>query len=135
MAIVPLCESPQQFRALMMILQYHKTLSLISMVLSQCPILCASETSQSCLLCFFWQSLYFPFQFTEFLNLLVYIYMCVCPTQYRMRRICKTGSLQVQMSPILPLCFSLFYAHLRFPPTCDTTSSTDHQPFNVVKVC
>ena len=45
MAIVLLCESSQQFRALMMISQYHKTLS-ISMMLSQCPISCVSEISQ-----------------------------------------------------------------------------------------
>ena len=37
MAIVLLCESAQQFRALMMILQYHKTLS---MMLSQCSVSC-----------------------------------------------------------------------------------------------
>ena len=38
MAIVPLCESAQQFRALMMILQYHKSLSMISMMLFQCLV-------------------------------------------------------------------------------------------------
>ena len=45
MAIALLCESPQQFRVLMMILQYHKTLSMISMMLSN-ALSCVSETSQ-----------------------------------------------------------------------------------------
>ena len=44
MAIVLLCESAQQSRALMMILKYHKKLSMISMMLSQCPIACVFET-------------------------------------------------------------------------------------------
>ena len=42
MAIVLLCESAQQFRGLMIILN-HKTLNKISMMLSQCPISCASQ--------------------------------------------------------------------------------------------
>ena len=45
-----MCESTQQHRALMMILPPH---SMISMMLFQCPISCASEISRSCLLCFF----------------------------------------------------------------------------------
>ena len=42
-ACLLLCETAQQLRALMM---NHETLSMISMMLSQCPISCVSETSQ-----------------------------------------------------------------------------------------
>ena len=62
----------QQYRALMMILQYHKTVSMISMMLSHCPISCAFETCQVLSPVLFQQPLYFPFQFTEFL------FTCVC---------------------------------------------------------
>ena len=46
MAIMLLCESAQHFRALMSIWHYHKTLSMISMMLSQSSISYAFETSQ-----------------------------------------------------------------------------------------
>ena len=52
MGIVLLCESAPQIMALMMILQYHKTLSLISLVLYTLSD-CVSDTSLYCLLCFF----------------------------------------------------------------------------------
>ena len=61
-AIVLLCESTQEFRALMMISQYHKIMSITSMMLSQCPDSC-TETSQVLITVLFQQSLYFPFQF------------------------------------------------------------------------
>ena len=63
MAIVVLCESAQQVRALMMILHHHKTLSMISMMLSQCSILYASETSH----------VLSPVLFCESLFLILYI--------------------------------------------------------------
>ena len=51
-----------------MILQYQKTLSMISMVVSQCPISCVSETSHAGLVsCAF---LTIPFQFIELLSAL-----------------------------------------------------------------
>ena len=56
----------QQHRALMMILQYHKTLSMISMMLSQCPSHVLLRHPRSCILCFFGKPYIFPFQFTEF---------------------------------------------------------------------
>ena len=62
MAIVLLCESAQQFRALMMILQYHKTLSMISMMLSQCYNALShvvSETSSVLSPALFRQSIYY----------------------------------------------------------------------------
>ena len=46
MALVLLCESAEQLKVLMMILQYHKTLTIISMMIFQCPISFVSETSQ-----------------------------------------------------------------------------------------
>ena len=81
--IVLLCESAQQFRALMMILQYHKTLSMISMMLSQCPILCASEISQVLSPVLFRQSLYFPFQFTEYFIYFSLVIKEMCTTTYK----------------------------------------------------
>ena len=54
MAIVLLCEGAQQFMALMMILQCHKTLNMISMAsnaLLQCFVFL--RHLRSCLLCFF----------------------------------------------------------------------------------
>ena len=68
MAIARLCESAQQFRAWMMILQYHKSLSMISIFLSQCLISCVSVWVLSPVL--YRQSLYIPFQFRGFFNYL-----------------------------------------------------------------
>ena len=77
MAIVLLCESAQQFRALMIVLQYHEILSMISMMVSQCPISSASETSQDLPSVLFRQSLYSPFKFIEFfIYFLYYVVPC-----------------------------------------------------------
>ena len=75
MTIVLLCESVQQYRALLMILQYHKTLSVvaISIIFYDAPnaLFCVFETSMVLSPVLFRQSLYFPFQFTEFA---IYLY-------------------------------------------------------------
>ena len=54
MGIVLLCESTQQFRDLMIILQYHKTLSIMMLPMPYCVFL---RHPRSYLLCFFRQSL------------------------------------------------------------------------------
>ena len=78
MAIVLLCESAQQFRALMIILQYHEILSMISMMVSKCPISSASETSQDLSpRCALSTIPICPFQFIDFfIYLLYYVVPC-----------------------------------------------------------
>ena len=54
MAIVQLCGSAQRFRALVMILHDYKALSMISIMLSQCPISHVFlRHPRSCILSFF----------------------------------------------------------------------------------
>ena len=75
----------------MVILQYHKSLSMISMMLFQCLILSVSKTSQALSPMLVWQSLYFPFQFTVlFVSALL---LCSILTEKRCYTVHSSGAL------------------------------------------
>ena len=72
---VVLCESAQRYRALMVILQSHRTQNMILRCCLNVSVILRRLT-KSCLLCFFYIS---PFQFTEFfihLSLLFFYMLC-----------------------------------------------------------
>ena len=83
---VVLCESAQQYRVLMVILQSHRTQN---MILRCYPTVSAilQRHTKSCLLCFFNNPYISPFEFTDYLSLLFFYMLCRIRREHSSRSI------------------------------------------------
>jgi hypothetical protein len=89
-----------------MILQSHRTPSMISMMLSQCPISYASDHSRTCLLCFFNKRYISPFSFAVYYKKIA----CLLCYAFKQFSALSENSLFVQIKWRMHACASSEYS-------------------------